>query len=293
MYIPVLGIFSVVLKDQNSSLPISFGMLVIGFLFTWLTSRRYTKIKLKGACWPGRDVLGGENPIIILGTIYGIVAGLAITGALGDYVNALELSAEQLKNVLPNLDMDEQDLPIFMTLRLIGFFTIALTFYHGAAVILTTVAAELHKVRKRGKIFYNFFFLFTEGILLYFMSKSLGNIDQFVRMFLVLLIVDVVWALTHLISDKITKNPQSTTKNPQSSVEWIHLDFLMIGFLITFLVFPSLSQFSGLYINIILLVALLVRTIVDYMVGWRLVYFRGLGDKIWDQEDSPNDKGNS
>jgi len=226
-------------------------MLIIGFFFTLLSWYWYTKPKLNGTTWNNPPDIRGDNPIIILGTIYGIVAGLAITQALTDY--------------------DVKGVPISMTFLLIGFFSIAVTFYHGAAVFLSVAAAELLQKEDRRKLFYNFIFLFAEAILLFFISESLGDIDQFAKMFIALLIVDVVWSIIHQIS--YTPNDK---ENPHSSVEWIHLDFLMIGFLIMFMIFHPLHQFDELYINLIFLIALLGRTIVDYIVGWRLVYFRRL-----------------
>jgi hypothetical protein len=258
MYI-VVGISSMYLpKDQNSFLMVGlfFGMLVIGFILTFCTYRYYTRRKLKDAIWIDPADLRTDNPIIILGAIYGIVAGLAITKALEDYH--------------PN--------DFSMTLLLIGFFTIALTFYHGAAVFLTTTAAELYKKKYAGKLLYNFIFLFTEAIFLFFISESLRVIDRFVIMFLALLVVDLVWSLTHQIDKTINKNGADV--NPQSYVEWIHLDFLMIGFLIAFLAFHPSAQASGY----ILLAVLLLRSVVDYRVGWQLVYFRrlnGEGESIF------------
>lgn len=244
-----------VIPDLMISFVVAMTMVVTGFLLTWLSYEKRKSTIPKSLPQNISDIRR-DNPVLILGAIYGIVAAFAITQALINFGQASHF--ERIEELL-----FENAINIIL---LTSFFLVAIPFYHGATVFLSSRAAELIHERKQRQIFFYFIMLFTEATFLFLMGISVTSVEQFVIWLFVLMIVDLGWTLVAYLIIRDEALPP----------EWIHLDFLTIVFLLIFVfLYPSAVWFSPFTLFIVLL----FRTLIDYRVAWNLVYFRRWAQK--------------
>jgi hypothetical protein len=194
----------------------------------------------------------GQNPILILSGIYGVVAGFAITIALQ---SAFVPLGGQPRSPLDLVSAAPNEL-----LSLFIFLSIAVPFYHGTSMFLIKIAREGIKKGTEGKTFFDFVVLFVEASLLIAMGLTLGTFPAFTGWITLLIIVDASWLFISLAK-----------KDYSAPIEWLQLDIPFILFLIL------LPRFSTLELQIVTLVILLAtsvcRSAIDYKVAWRSIYF--------------------
>ena len=244
--------FLLILADKASAFYASFIITSIGLGLVWLS---YEKRKPPQPDIPTKvPTIPTDSPILILGAIYGIVAAFAITQALTILGQALDL--DSTKSIIEALYQRNNDVML-----LLSFIFVSIPFYHGAAVFLSTRAAELLNEKKEKQIFFYFIMLFSEAAFLYLLGSSVRSIETFTLWLIILIIVDLAWVLVA----RLAMNEKAIPP------EWIHLDLLIIGFSVIFLLLPSMTGWNN---YVILSVILLARTIVDYKVAWHPIYFR-------------------
>jgi hypothetical protein len=194
----------------------------------------------------------GQNPILILSGIYGVVAGFAITTALQSAFVPLvgqPRSPLDLVSAFPNE---------FWSLFI--FLSIAVPFYHGTSMFLVKIAREGIKKGTEGKTFFDFVVLFVEASLLIAMGLTLNSFHAFTGWITLLIIVDASWLFISLAK-----------KDYSAPIEWLQLDIPFILFLVLIPNFftPELQFFTLL----ILLAISVLRSAIDYKIAWRSIYF--------------------
>jgi len=259
LYIPIDGLHK---------LWISSGLVFLGFALTFVP-RIYKKAKSidekdskvdTSSVQHGKEYLSTE---IILGTMYAIVAGFAITEALEEYNDSLSeimkplISSETvfipISTLLPAFSKNTN--VIFL---LAGFFALAIPFYHGGTLTLLKSGNDKHKIL----IFIMMFFI---GIVLYFIGTNVANIYIFSTLTAALMIIDPVWCfyMRYGVNDK------------RFLIEWIQLNAITAGFFLLFLLLHiNLSPQDNVYFSLTIFIVLALRTILDYYFGWELYSMR-------------------
>jgi hypothetical protein len=257
------------------------------------------------------DEIRSDSPAVILSLMYGFVAAFAITEALRTFSDALTISSEKILNLplerilnLPLekiIEMGRTASPSFFyipfhnlsdLINLIGFFSIAIPFIHAGLVFLTTRAAEIMTLdRRKGQarnLFIIFLFSFIQAMFLYFIAINIDNTRQFILWLTLALLVDLVWsglsmrinlsqAVIQLTSRKKLTNYVSYIEDDKIPIEWIHVNILTTGFFISLMILnPSILEDA--FISFLLVCVLFLRTISDYITGWRAIYVRRLID---------------
>jgi hypothetical protein len=194
----------------------------------------------------------GQNPILILSGIYGVVAGFAITTALQSAFLPLEGEPQSPLDLVSASPVEFWSLFIFLS--------IAVPFYHGTSMFLVKIAREGIRKGTEGKTFFDFVVLFVEASLLIAMGLTLNSFHAFTGWITLLIIIDASWLFISLAK-----------KDYSAPIEWLQLDIPFILFLVLIPnFFTSELQFFTL---LILLAISVLRSAIDYKIAWRSIYF--------------------
>lgn len=184
--------------------------------------------------------------ILIFGIIYSAIAALGFQVALDSYYTDIHKSISVLG--LPDIN------PSFLVL---SYLSVAVLFYHGGIIFLTTVAAEELTEGKARRVFPDFIVLFLEGVIVYYMAKDVNSLQVFVKLIMTLMVVDIGWVLYFY----------SVTKARSVYFEWVHFD------LMTFLALILISFYGyGIQPYTTVFIILVSRTICDYTFAWKEFY---------------------
>ena len=196
-----------------------------------------------------------DDVVLIASTLYSIVAGLAITTAIGALLTGTGGTAGNTTVVLSPLDLVGN---IRRTLVVLSFFLFAIPFYHGATLALAT---SMRSSAREGvtRPLIDFFALFLEAGILYALSLSVNSLNIFLSWTITLLITDIVWATIGQRSHIIPATLKRALR------WWILLDSPVTVFFVIFrLVIPiyiTIDEDSR--VSLIFMIAL-VRTALDY-----------------------------
>ena len=195
----------------------------------------------------------GQNPVLILSGIYGVVAGFAITIALQSAFVPLEGQPRSPLDLVSATSNEFWSLFIFLS--------IAVPFYHGTSMFLVKIARQGGiKKGTEGKTFFDFIVLFVEASLLIAMGLTLNSFHAFTGWITLLIIVDAGWLFISLAK-----------KDYSAPIEWLQLDIPFILFLV---LLPNFSTSELQFFTLLtLLVISVFRSVIDYKVAWRSIYF--------------------
>lgn len=203
-----------------------------------------------------------ENPAIIVGILglYGIVNGIGITDALYDYGKALTLTASHISSApLGLLGILSIDLPY--TFRLVAFLITIIPFVHGA--ILTTSRKWYKSQHLLAFVF--FILVFIHAILFYLVALNIYNISLFILLLWIIMSLNSVWILIQGII---------SCRKDIFVNEWFLLNFNTFAFLSVFVFVPANFDDVGknFNLNLLILLVMISRSIIDYIVGWKSLY---------------------
>ena len=202
---------------------LAFIVLAIGYRVT--RARREIVIQ-----HPKKSSALARQAVKILSSMYAVIAGLSLTTAVKEFLS--------LTDVFLGLE------------NTIAFFATALPFYNGVTMFLITNYYLRGFEGRTKEPLIDFLLLFSGAIALYSMATSITNQQDFIVSFLILLLVNAVWA-----SYILTRGWRS-----EIPCEWIWLDFYMFSFL------PLLLLSSKPSAGILATVAI-CRTVTDYYVA--------------------------
>lgn len=261
VYIANFAFLAVILPLDSS-----FKFFMIGGIATaimiliWIMSRLYPQHFDKSEIPPPKEP-SITNPLLILSGIYAVLAGFGLTEAFSNTSKLIESKAAYEIMVV--------DI-VYKILPLLTYLSLAIPFYHGATMAFLKQAERwwLRKQRteKPRIAFLDFLVLFVEAGVLYFMSTNLDEFSDIVKWAFILMVADTTWILA-------TRN----SKDRQIPREWLQLNIPYSAFLIiAFALFsPDLGYTGKLpdYALPFLFSVTLFRTVVDYGVTWKSIYF--------------------
>jgi hypothetical protein len=189
--------------------------------------------------------------------IYLIVAAFAVTNSLEAY------GEDRLNGILVKNMIEQEDVQsVFI---LISFLVTAVPFFHSGLTFLATDASG-YLTHGYGRLaFPNFAILFFDAILIFFMGGNVDNLDNFVKITIALMVIDICWVIGYIRHREVV------------FIEWLHYNVLTALFLILFLTLelpyhtPNVYSFPSYGLIFIILLA---RTICDYIFGWKRLYFK-------------------
>jgi hypothetical protein len=212
----------------------------------------------------------GTKGFLIFNAVYVIIAGLAITNGIDNFMGVSQYISGTGVLDLIKFTTDKN------TMVLYSFLAVATLFYNCGILFLSKEGFEYLTTDTKKEhitliIFFNVIIIFAEGVILYFISHNTNSIASFALWLVPLMSVDAVWTYLQrfmfLSSDKPWKK--------RVPFEWIHLDLLVLGFLWFFLIaLHSDSTKIPDHLYLLLLIVLVLRTVVDYIVVWTRVWSR-------------------
>ena len=198
-----------------------------------------------------------SGQLLIFAALYAIVGGLAVTQALTVFSDP---DRNQYVTYAHNLNGFIGLLLSKHAFLIASFFSVAVLFIHCGIVFLSSDAKKILGEGNKAGLFICSLLLFLEGVVLYYASNTVDNILNFSFWIFLLMVIDIVWVIVNIL------------KNIDMLFQWLHLDAIMLSFLLTILImFQSLSQIT-LEVYVYVLVIFLARTIADYKMGWKTVW---------------------
>jgi hypothetical protein len=294
-FIPIgLGILMFIMRV--TSLPfsllanISFTLCILSFFFVLLASKRTSRARklpkspterLRQDMEKSEEEWDpDESPAVMLGAsgVYGIVYGLGITDALGDYAKWLGTIGTRMSSSVPLdwLGILVASLP--NTLRLLGFLVTIIPFIHGAVLMFSN---RWYYDKKRdeyhfGAAFIYFILAFVHAVLFFFVALNILETSRFLLTLWIIMIINAVWLIAQvMITSRVLKK-----KNVYFFPPWIAINFNTLAFLTIFVLAPPIVYIGpnnindSLWLNSIILSVLAGRSVVDYYVGWESLYNR-------------------
>jgi hypothetical protein len=218
----------------------------------------------------GRDSRQGNDEAkkrftLFFGMIYVFVAALSISEALDTF------NDEALVSMLSSNSMSERDLSILLTL--IAFFVTAIPFVHAGVIYLATEATAELTEGDFSLVLQNFTVLFLQVVLLSFMAFNIANIDNFIKLAIALMLIDIIWVIRFRFRSKFRfrfrkrSDHEKKKKDDLVYIEWLHFNSIAALFLITALLIEQ-----SLYTSLLIFPVLFARTFCDYKSLWDIVY---------------------
>jgi hypothetical protein len=198
----------------------------------------------------------------IFAAVFGIIAAFAITAPIDAL---LDYECESTPSQLCLRDIRKiEDWSGFLTgqqvILISSFFAIGILFYHGGILALSGELAPLVEEGKKTSAFVSSLIIFLEGIVLFVASSTTDDLIQFSLWIAVLLALDIIWLIINLYA------------RIDIMFQWLHLDSIVLLFLLFALLLPHQIDSSIIPANTIywaVLIVFLLRTMVDYKIGWR------------------------
>jgi hypothetical protein len=198
-----------------------------------------------------------ENSVRHLGNFYTVVAGLALTTAIYNLVDA----SGQLKPF--TWDRALLCAAVLVTL---------LPFYHGAMRHLDiTYVEEVEHQPKPGALMADFVILFLEGCFFIALAVKIIEPITFAFMFTVLLLVDAVWSF-------LANLAFSAPNKGKAELTWAGINFVTVLILVAFLYSKGLIDNPATSVNpvsfsVAILIIAIGRSVIDYWLSWKHKYY--------------------
>jgi hypothetical protein len=232
--------------DNPRWLQIAAALLsIIGFILTFFL----LSVKNQNDKAVKQRKKGTPRITFFFGLLYIVVAGLAITEGLSQFIDSSldKILLVQLSNI-----------EVFNSLALlVSFFAVAVLFFHGGITFLATPAANTLTKESGVAILGIFIVLFTEAIIIFFMGSNVNSTSDVLKLLAALMIIDISFNLIY------------TRAFPRLVFfQWFYLDLFTVIFVIVCLD----SGVDSLITPALLLLITVFRTVIDYKTLWKHFY---------------------
>ena len=225
----------------------------------------------------GFDESGGTGKaIIFFGVVFALIIGTALTNSLDIVIETMQLpeNCDDCFHVewffLKSNYSDYQ----YVIILLLCFFPLGILFYHQGVIFLSANASEELTLGNKPLIFVNFIVILIQGIVVYFLAASIGDVNAFLSLVMLLVFVDAVWVSIFTWNDL-----RDEVRDSPVYLEWIIFDIIIGLFAWAFSIYYASSPDPDIYgelgwmqntgIFMMLLIAFSTRAIVDYTYGWK------------------------
>ena len=229
----------------------------------------------------GEKEVGTGKAIIFFGVLFAAIAGVAVTNSIDFLISSMQV---EITGDLGGTFLETESEKAFMwdwqavtdlqymIYLFVGFFPVALIFYHQGTIFLSAEAAEYFTRGSKVVAFVNFLIMLAEAILLYLLAGSIGDVNGFLSFTIALMALDAIWVVFFTYNDL-----QDRIRDSPVYLEWIALDLVVIFFALIFMNSAALdphtsgedfSYMTHVFPFLLLLIVLIGRTVADYTFGW-------------------------
>lgn len=181
--------------------------------------------------------------------LYSVVVALSLTTAVRNVIS----TSQGVKSPF--------NLTLFDVITFSTFLAVTIPFYHGALMFLVRNYRRGFKTKKKGELLIDFVALLAEAIVILALAESMLDLVNFIGWLFPLMIVDLIWVIFVYFKSK--------TRESDAPLSWAGLDLAMIIFLYL------IGNFAVAYTEtcfIVLLMASLVRSILDYKLNYEYYF---------------------
>ncbi len=231
-----------------------------------------------------------ESPAVILGAggIYGIIMGMGISDALTNYservsngitgqLNSTIISHSTNSTTLPNSILEltaGTPFDLAYAFRLVGFLVTIVPFVHGAILTFSNRWYRDTDGKDHFGLSLVFFIVaFVQTVIFLFVALNIEDGTLFVLFLFILLLLNLLWVP---IQTKLTTS--YLERNDIFLNEWAILNFNTMAFVLVFLLAGPMLIYGprgiddNSWLNLLIFLVLLFRTVADYAIGWRKIY---------------------
>jgi hypothetical protein len=220
-----------------------------------------------------------ESSLIIgVGAVFAIINGLGISEALDAYFDNSDVNPTppglEFNNTQTSLK-DMVTLDWSYTIRVLGYLATIIPFIHGFVLTLTTkwYYNEIKGHYQYKLAFLFFLAIFIQTVLFFLLAINVEDISRYILSIWWVLVFNIIWLPVQLaLTFHVLQRTDSFL------LEWIILNFNTVAFLSVFVfVYPGLPEGNStlnkdLDLNLQITIVLVLRSVSDYIVGWRKVY---------------------
>jgi len=214
------------------------------------------------------------NAVLFFGVVFGIIIAVALTNSLDIVIEAMQLPEDCVNCWHTDWEFLKLNIGIYqyVFILFLCFFPLGILFYHQGTILLSAKAAEQMTLGSNVLVFVNFIFILLQAIVVYFLASSIGDVNSFLSLLILLVTIDAIWVALFTANDM-----KDDVRDAPVFIEWIIFD-LIIGlfawiFMIHYASVPPILEEDGwganLPIFLMLLAVLSTRAIVDYSYGWK------------------------
>lgn len=222
----------------------------------------------------GFDHSGGTGKaIVFFGVVFALIISTALLNSLDIVIEAIQLPEDCDDCWHTDWDFLKINFEEFqyVIMLLLCFFPLGILFYHQGVIFLSANAAEELTLGNKPLIFVNFIFILLQAIVVYFLASSIGDVNAFLSLVMVLVFFDAIWVLVFTWNDM-----RDSVRDAPVYLEWIIFDIIIGLFVWVFAMnYASTGDTyaegwsQNFLIFFLLLVAFTTRSIVDYTYGWK------------------------
>lgn len=223
--------------------------------------------------------------IVFFGIVFGLIISVALTNSLDIVIETLQLPEgcdefSEIANNIISKDCFHSDFDFlksniaeyqYMIILLLCFFPLGILFYHQGIIFLSAKAAEELTLGNKPLIFVNFIVILLQAIIVYFLASSIGDVNSFLSLVMVLVFVDAIWVTVFTWNDM-----RDEVRDAPVYLEWILFDIIIGMFAWIFSIYYTAipdtyaeDSLQTLPIFLTLLIAFTTRAAVDYSYGWK------------------------
>jgi len=220
----------------------------------------------------GFDESGGTGKaILFFGVVFALIIGTALTNSLDIVIETMQypLVGDGYHTDFDFLKSNYSEY-LYVIILLLCFFPLGILFYHQGVIFLSANASEELTLGNKPLIFVNFIVILIQGIIVYFLASSIGDVNAFLSLVMLLVFVDAVWVSIFTWNDL-----RDEVRDSPVYLEWIIFDIIIGLFAWAFSVYyastpdPAAYGEGGWIFFLLLLIAFSTRAVVDYTYGWK------------------------
>ncbi len=213
--------------------------------------------------------------ILFFGVVFALIISTALLNSLDIVIEAMQLPDPCDFDNCWHTDWEflwsNYENYQYVILLFLCFFPLGILFYHQGSIFLSERAAAELTLGNKPLIFVNFLFLLLQAIVVYFLASSIGDVNAFLSLLMLLVTIDLVWVVVFTWNDM-----RDSVRDSPVYLEWIVLDIIIGMFAYSFsLNYALVPEIFGdgwegnMLIFVMLLAVLLTRAGVDYSYAWK------------------------
>ncbi len=185
------------------------------------------------------------NAILFFGIVFALIISTALLNSLDIVIETMQLAENcEIDNcwhtewefLKSNIGKYQYVFMLFLC-----FFPLGILFYHQGTIFLSERASEELTLGNKPLVFVNFLFLLVQAVTVYFLASSIGDVNAFLSILIVLVSIDAIWVVIFTWNDM-----KDAVRDAPVFLEWIVFDIIIGMFAAVFMItYESAPEIFG------------------------------------------------